>query len=349
MFKKILIIIILFFLLLPSATSAVEVVEINFFHSQTCPFCLAEKEFLNKLGREFPQITINSYDVAQSSTVEKLEGFYNKYKVPSENWGLIPATFVGGQAYLGFTDETGTVIRSQIIKLLNDQDSDWGMEVSQGTFEQQVSDQLAILKQRKIKIPFFGEFQVAGFSPLALSSAVGILDGFNACALVALSILLAILISTGNRRRVIMVGGTFILVSGLVYYIFIAAWLNVFLFLGYLKIITYLISLLVIIFGLFLLKDYFYDIVCKICDIKNDNQNGLLTRAQRYLFAKANRTVSSEMPLVLMLLIVDLYQWQLKLLSITLKPRASLKKLSYWLWQTNTFALWLAIRFGCHF
>ena len=306
MFKKIPIIIILFFLLLPNVVGAANTVEINFFHSRTCPVCLAEGEFLNQLQQEFPEVIINRYDVAEASTISKIEGFYKKYNVPEDNWGLVPATFIGQQAYLGFSEKTGIVMKSQITKLSNGEDSDSGTEISQGTFEQQVSDQLEILKQRKIKIPFWGEFQVAGFSPLALSTAVGILDGFNACALVALSILLAILISTGNRKRVILVGGTFILVSGLVYYIFIAAWLNVFLFLGYIRIITYLISLLVIIFGIFLLKDYFNNIICRICNIKGDRPDGYLTKIQKYLFAKANKTVSSEMPLILMLLIIAL-------------------------------------------
>lgn len=301
--KKIFIII-LFLLLLPTTAGAAEKVEINFFHSQTCPYCQKEGEFLNKLQQEFPEIIINRYDVAEKSTIVKIESFYKEYKIPEENWGLVPATFINGQAYLGFSDQSEAVIRNQINKLLNGEDGNFSTEISAGTFEEQVADQLETLKQRKIKIPFLGEFQVAGFSPLALSSMVGILDGFNACALVALSILLAILISTGNRKRVIIVGGTFILVSGLVYYIFIAAWLNVFLLLGYIRIITYLISLLVIVFGAFLLKDYFNDIICKICDIKNDNQNGLLTRVQRYLFAKANKTISSEMPLILMLLTI---------------------------------------------
>ena len=316
MLKKIFIII-LFFLLLPSVAGAAKnTVEINFFHSRTCPVCLAEGEFLNQLQQEFPEVVINRYDVSESSTISKIESFYQEYNVPEDNWGLVPATFIGQQAYLGFSDKTGLAMRSQITSLLAGGDGNWGTEVSQGTFEQQVSDQLEILKQRKIKIPFLGEFQVAGFSPLALSAAVGILDGFNACALVALSILLAILISTGHRKRVILVGGTFILVSGLVYYIFIAAWLNVFLFLGYIKIITYLISLLVIIFGIFLLKDYFNDIICRICNVKGDRPDGWLTKIQKYLFAKANKTVSSEMPLILMLLTIAIIAAGINLIEL---------------------------------
>jgi len=250
-------------------------------------------------------LVINRYEVSEASSISKLNDFYKQYNVPESNWGLVPVTFIGGQAYLGFGEKTLALIEDQLTKLQSGESGDYGTQVSDGTFEKQVSDQLDVLKQRKINIPFFGEFEVAGMAPFTLSLMVGVLDGFNACAMVALSILLAILIGTNNRKRVVLIGGTFIFVSGLVYYVFIAAWLNVFLFLGYLKIITYIISAAVIVFAVFLLKDYFNDVICKLCNVKNDKADGLLTRFQKYLYAKANKTVSSEMPIILVLLAIS--------------------------------------------
>lgn len=292
----------LFFLTPVFSVQAAKQVEINFFHSRTCPVCQKEGEFLNQLDSDFPNLIINRYDIAEIANINKIEDFYNNYKVPEENWGLVPATFIGDQAYLGFGEKTADFMRKQITKLSQGENGGFGTELSESTFEQKITDQLDVLKQRKINIPFWGELEVAGLSPFNLSLMVGVLDGFNACAMVALSILLAILISTGNRKRVILIGGTFILVSGLVYYVFIAAWLNVFLFLGYIKIITYIISAFIILFAIFLLKDYFNDIICKLCNVKNDKPDGYVTIFQKYLFAKASKTVSSEMPLLPMLL-----------------------------------------------
>ncbi|MEK7072671.1 MAG: hypothetical protein AAB969_03815 [Patescibacteria group bacterium] len=305
-FNKLFILIFLFLALVVFVlpVKAENQVEINFFHSKTCPVCIQEGQFLDKLSQDFPDLIINRYDIAEASSINKIEGFYRDYNVPKDNWGLVPATFIGDQAYLGFGEKTSAIMKDQVTKLTNGENGGSGTELSDSTFEQQITDQLDVLKQRKINIPFLGELQIANLSPFNLSMIVGILDGFNACAMVALGILLAILISTGNRKRVILVGGTFILVSGLVYYIFIAAWLNVFLFLGYIKIITYIISAVIILFAIFLLKDYFNDIICKICNIKDDRKDGILTRFQKYLFAKANKTVSSEMPIIPMLLAV---------------------------------------------
>ena len=45
--------------------------------------------------------------------------------------------------------------------------------------------------------------------------------------------LLTLLINTHDMKKVWVIGGTFLFVSGAIYYLFIAAWLNVFLLIGY--------------------------------------------------------------------------------------------------------------------
>ena len=61
---------------------------------------------------------------------------------------------------------------------------------------------------------------------------MGLLDGFNPCAMWVLLFLLSLLVRLQDRRRMALVAGTFVLVSGAVYYAFMAAWLNVFLAVG---------------------------------------------------------------------------------------------------------------------
>ncbi len=102
-----------------------------------------------------------------------------------------------------------------------------------------------------INLPWGGSLDIASFSLPALTVIIGLLDGFNPCAMWALVFLLSLLINTKDRRRIWIVGGTFILISGLVYYLFMAAWLNAFLFLGYLTFARWIIGLGAIAFGLY--------------------------------------------------------------------------------------------------
>jgi hypothetical protein len=80
---------------------------------------------------------------------------------------------------------------------------------------------------------FIGPVDLTIMSLPALSILLGFLDGFNPCAMWVLITLLTLLINTHDMKKVWVIGGTFLFVSGAVYYLFIAAWLNVFLLIGY--------------------------------------------------------------------------------------------------------------------
>lgn len=78
----------------------------------------------------------------------------------------------------------------------------------------------------------FGTLSVSRLGLPLFTLAVGLLDGFNPCAMWVLLFLLAMLVRLRDRRRMALVAGTFVLVSGAAYYAFMAAWLNVFLVVG---------------------------------------------------------------------------------------------------------------------
>jgi len=267
-----------------SSAQAQEKVEIQFFYSPTCSVCDREKPFLDELAQKYPQIKLTSFSVAQKENAEKLRTLYEEHDVPKEKWGLVPATFVGNKLFIGFNADGTT---AQAIKdcVLSYGKEDCGES------------------QRLIKIPFLGEINVSRFSPLVLAVLLGGLDGFNPCAMVVLGFLLAMLVATGIRERVFLVGGVFILVSGLVYFIFIASWLNVFLVLGQIKMITIGAGIAVILFGLFLMKDYLSGVVCKICKV-DEGKTGFFTKIERFLFEKMQRVSEKDMPLPLLLLAV---------------------------------------------
>jgi len=55
-----------------------------------------------------------------------------------------------------------------------------------------------------------------------------------------------------------IVGGTFVLFSGIVYFVFMAAWLNVFLIAGELRIITLIAGVIALLVAVLNVKDYFW-------------------------------------------------------------------------------------------
>jgi hypothetical protein len=79
-----------------------------------------------------------------------------------------------------------------------------------------------------IDVPVFGRLQVTDVGLPAFTFLIGLVDGFNPCAMWVLILLLSILVNVRNRKRIIAIAGTFVLVSGLAYFAFMAAWLNLF-------------------------------------------------------------------------------------------------------------------------
>jgi glutaredoxin len=87
--------------------------------------------------------------------------------------------------------------------------------------------------------------------------AVGLIDGFNPCAMWVLLLLLSILVNLKDRWRIVAIAGTFVFVSGAAYFAFMAAWLNVFEWIGYVRPVQVCLGLLAIVIGSIHVKDFF--------------------------------------------------------------------------------------------
>ena len=101
-----------------------------------------------------------------------------------------------------------------------------------------------------------GQVKIRALSLPALTIAIGLMDGFNPCAMWVLMFLISLLLGMKNRRRMWLLGGTFILVSGLVYFLFMAAWLNLLIFLGFLTIVRLVIGGVALVTGGYNLREY---------------------------------------------------------------------------------------------
>jgi len=231
-----------------SSVFAQEKTEIDFFYSQICPHCKEEKEFLKNLKEQYPEIEIKEYEVIYNTENQKiLRDFFEKYKVPETEQGWVPVTFTPTKYFVGFNQQIGAEIESCLKQCL--------------TGEKTVVPQ-------KIKIPLIGSVDISRMSLPVLTLVIGILDGFNPCAMWILVILISLLISLKSRKKIALVGGTFIFAEGLLYFLFMTAWLNVFLAVEYGLLTRILIGVFGIVFGILRFKDFFTwkPGVCKVIE-----------------------------------------------------------------------------------
>lgn len=102
----------------------------------------------------------------------------------------------------------------------------------------------------------FGRLSVSKMGLPLFTLALGLLDGFNPCAMWVLLFLLSLLVRLHDRRRMALIAGTFVLISGAVYFAFMAAWLNVFLAVGFSGPIRVGLALVALMIGAFNVKDF---------------------------------------------------------------------------------------------
>ena len=238
-------------------------IEIDFFYSAICPHCAEEKEFLEGLGQKYPEIEIKEYEIFYTQGNQKiLNDFYEKYKVPAGERGWVPVTFTPTKYFVGFNDQIAGDIENCLKECL-------------GTGQ---------VASQKIRIPFFGTVDIAKLSLPALTIVLGIMDGFNPCAMWILIILISLLLSLRSRKKIALVGGTFIFAEGLLYFLFMTAWLNIFLVMKHVSLTRILIGIFGIGFGIWRIRDFitWKPGVCKVVD-HSGSQEKIMTRIQNLL------------------------------------------------------------------
>lgn len=137
-----------------------------------------------------------------------------------------------------------------------------------------------------IDLPFFGKLRVADIGMPAFTFLVGLVDGFNPCAMWVLVFLLSVLVNVKDRRRMILIAGTFVLVSGLAYFTFMAAWLNVFMLVGVARPVQISLGVVAMLIGAVNVKDFFAFGKGFSFSIPDSQKPGIYARTRKIVNAK---------------------------------------------------------------
>lgn len=101
---------------------------------------------------------------------------------------------------------------------------------------------LAATPSTLVELPLVGEVDARTFSLPVLAVVLGLVDGFNPCAMWVLVYLISLIVSLNDRRKIWVLVGTFVGASGILYFLFMTAWLNAFLLLGYIRPLTLVVG-----------------------------------------------------------------------------------------------------------
>jgi glutaredoxin len=108
-----------------------------------------------------------------------------------------------------------------------------------------------------VNVPGLGFLSVDSWGLPLFTFIIGLIDGFNPCAMWVLVFLLSVLVNVHDRLRMLAIAGTFVLISGLAYFAFMAAWLNMFLLLGIERPLQIVLGCVALFIGAINVKDCF--------------------------------------------------------------------------------------------
>ena len=224
-------------------------VVLYFFWGDGCPHCAKEKIFLDVARKKYPQLEVKSYEVWHSGTNAVF--FSQMLEAAGVKASGVPVTFIHTEVFAGFNDRTAEEIENKIQYCI--QNIKTCVEPSERP--------LGPVSQKKhqiVEVPFLGDIDLSVISLPVMTVILGGLDSFNPCAFFVLFFLLSLLIHAKSRKRMFLIGGTFVFFSGFIYFVFMAAWLNLFMVAGQLLIITVTAGIVALTVAVINIKDFFF-------------------------------------------------------------------------------------------
>ena len=220
---------------LETAADGETVVHLWFFWTRTCPHCLEAQPFVATLAAE-PGVAVHSLEL--TGHPEHVALYRELAAAVGEEARVVPAFVFCGRMLVGFDpDATPAAVRDGIARCR-------AAPPEAGT---------PASAEPPPQLP--GGLDAAKLSLPVLTLVLAALDSLNPCAFFVLLFLLSLLVHARSRLRMLLLGGVFVAISGIVYFAFMAAWLHLFLVLGELRAVTLGAGLLALAIGAINVRD----------------------------------------------------------------------------------------------
>jgi hypothetical protein len=252
--------------------------HVYLFYSERCPHCIEALKFVSDLESKHSWVEFTRYETSRYP--QNLDYYRYMASQVGRAAGQVPAFFFCKQLEIGYDSHERTgkrleaslqrchdALTKQIKKTpesvgFNPSEPPPGDVLAAALFlvmDQEPEYQLELpAPESKVDLPWWGEVEAAELSLPLLTLTLAGCDAFNPCAFFVLLFLLSLMVHAHSRVRMLLVGGIFVFASGLVYFLFMAAWLNLFFVAGHLPFITLAAGIVATVVALVNIKDYFW-------------------------------------------------------------------------------------------
>lgn len=285
-------IVLLLLLLIPTLVSAKEV-NLYLFHGDGCPHCAKEREYLKEIEKEYDDVNIHLYEVWYDTDNQELMAKVKKELNSSTNY--VPLTIIGDKYTVGFNDNTKLMIKNNIEKCLKEDCEDVVGNVLAGKTANETTIKKEVKEPKKDKedsikdLPILGKVDVKKVSLPIMAAVIGLVDGFNPCAMWVLVFLISMLLGTKDRKKMWILGLTFLFASAFIYLLFMVAWLNVAIKMNTVIWLRITIAIIAIIAAFINLKSFYKslkkDTGCEVVDSKK--RKNIIEKIKKFTLEKS--------------------------------------------------------------
>lgn len=226
-----------------------------FFVQDGCPSCARMQLVIDEIAAEYPQLEVRTLEV--SGSMERRTMLLDAARALDLERMSVPAVFLGSRAWIGYGNTSTQQIREEVARCVEEACPDT-FDLMAASVEEDASQPAATMGQAVgADMPTLFGVSADEVPVVASTAMIAFLDGFNPCSLWVLAFLLAMVMHTGSRKRVLLVGSVFLLVTATIYGLFIAGVVQAMALLAHVPWIRIVVVVLAIGMGAINIKDYF--------------------------------------------------------------------------------------------
>lgn len=244
--------------------------NIYLFYGDGCPHCKDEEKWFETYLKKNDFIKMHRYEIWYDK--ENQEKYSKVHDILNDTSSGIPYLIIGETVITGFDEEiTPERIKNAIEYYSNVKYKD-KVGIYLGIVEDKnEEDTKTNYQENEIDIPILGKQKIKEVSIGLSAIIIGLVDGFNPCAMWILLFLISMLLGMKNRKRMWALGITFLVSSALVYFLFLISWLNLAIFLNKILYIRVAIAFVAVLFGVLQIISFIFkkDDGCEVVDTKN--------------------------------------------------------------------------------
>lgn len=270
----------------PGQAQALTAPTLYFFWGEGCQSCEEEKLFLKELQTRYPDIKIQDYEVRKNP--ENKDLLFQKAAELGFEPSNVPVTLIGRSWWIGFNDLVAAQIESALSTANTLTPLVYQGNQAESSCSLEEPEDCETPEPQIINIPLVGEVDLNAQSLTLSTALIAFVDGVNPCSVWVLTMLLALTINMGSRKKILIIGLIFLTVTAGIYALFIFGIFSVFSFVGYIGWIRVLVALLALFFGAVNIKDYFWYKEGISFTISEKNKPGIFRQMRRVMDVSEN-------------------------------------------------------------